>query len=99
MRLLSTAKTRMKINPYRIEIPKLFDSILTLPLHLPSGWQLFDTFCTARPIDTSFFLVQAYSGKVESRIKILCFFLKMNRILVFYSANVFHYKANNTVEG
>jgi hypothetical protein len=35
IRLLITAKTRMKINPYRIEVPKLFDSILTLPLQLP----------------------------------------------------------------
>jgi hypothetical protein len=41
MRLLNAAKTRMKINPYRIEIPKLFDSILTLPLQLPSGWHIY----------------------------------------------------------
>jgi hypothetical protein len=41
IRLLNTAKTTIKINPYRIEVPKLFDSILTLPLQLPSGWHKY----------------------------------------------------------
>jgi hypothetical protein len=54
IRLHITAKTRIKINPYRIEVPKLFDSILTLPLQSPSGWQMILNVKYCQTLDTCF---------------------------------------------